>query len=112
MKQITSITNEPKQHFKYQIDKNSEVDIYLTWKDTQNTWFMDIIYGTVLSIYGMKVVMSPNLLSLFVNKIPFGISIISSTSQDAMTVDAFSSGDWVFLFLDSVDIVDYEAIYG
>lgn len=111
MELINGITDEPKQHFKFQVNKDIEVDIYLTWKETQDSWFLDIIHGT-FAIYGMKAIMSPNLLSQFNNKIPFGISIISSTSQDPIIKEAFSSGDWKFLFLDAADIAKYEAIYG
>lgn len=111
MQLINGITNEPKQHFKFQVDKDIEVDIYLTWKDTQDCWFMDVIC-TTLAIYGLKAVMATNLLSQYANKIPFGISIVSNTSQDPMTIDSFASGDWVFLFLDATDVANYEVIYG
>jgi hypothetical protein len=112
MQQITSITNEPNQHFKLQIDQNSDVDIYLRWLDTQTAWFMDLVFGTTLSIYSKRVIISPNMLSQFSNQIPFGIMILSQYGQDPMTIDAFSTGNWQFYLMNAADVATYGATYG
>ena len=112
MQLIDAITSESKQHFKFQATLNDEVDIYLTWRDTQNAWFMEMICGTKLSIYGMKVIAAANILSQFSRKIDFGISITPNELQDPLIIDSFASGSWLFIFLDAADIAKYEAIYG
>lgn len=112
MFRITSITDEPKQTYKLPIeDSDLDADMTLTWRDTQNSWFMDVSFDT-FSVKQIRVTFSPNLLIQFANRIPFGLMCVSENKQDPLDIQAFLDGTCSLNILSRAEVTELEALSG
>jgi hypothetical protein len=102
MRQITAISNEYKQTFKFPISGYDSVQFTLEFKPNQYSWFMSIVWGTFI-LNNDHIAVSNNLLAQFKNIIPFGVSVYGPDYVDPFSVDAWISG-WTFNILDSTEI--------
>ena len=109
--QITSITTDPRQTHKLPVEGFDDCEMTLTWRDTQSSWFADFTFGDV-EIFGMRLCSSPNILSQFANRLPFGISVFGEDKQDPITIEAFANGSTTFLMLNAAEVAELGAIYG
>lgn len=112
MKQITSITAEPKQRFSVRLDDSSMVNIKLEYSDANRCWFMDINYGGYESTC-IQVTNSPNILRQIKNLYNFGIGCSVTDGTEPWFVDDFITGRASLYVLNKAD-VDYveKNIYG
>jgi hypothetical protein len=108
---ISSITNEPWQIHELIITGFDSCEMEIKWNDTQSAWFARFTWGD-FEVAGLKLTMSPNILSQFANKIPFGIAIISNTLQDPITLDSLSNGTTEFWILSAAEVEELAAVYG
>ena len=109
MQAVTSITNEPKQKFDLRLDNNETATMRLYYYPTQNSWYFDIIYKDYEN-NGNKVVLTFNALRHLKKNIPFGIGFLSGSNADPFTLDAFTSGEFMMVLLNSDDVEQIEEL--
>ncbi len=81
MKQIDGITDDYKQNFEIAIDNNESAIIDLYYVPSQLGWFIDVTFGEFMS-KGMRVVVSPNILSQSDETLPFGLTVLDRAGND------------------------------
>lgn len=104
---ITSITDEPKQKFTLRLENNESATMRLYYYASQNSWYFDIQYNDYIN-NGNKVVLTFNALRHLKNIIPFGIGFLSGGNADPFNINAFTSGDFIMVLLDSNDVQEIE----
>jgi hypothetical protein len=106
MRQISSLSDAPRQQFSYVIDNYEPVNVYLEFVALQYSWFMTITWGN-FSLYNERVAVSPNLLRQFKNIIPFGIMITGENDIDPFAVDSWiTKNKFYFLSQDDVESIE------
>jgi hypothetical protein len=80
----------------------------LRFMPSQNMWFMDIEYETII-INGIAVVASPNLLRNSKNILPFGICCNTTSGLDPYFVDDFATERANLYLLSQADVDALEA---
>lgn len=112
MFQIEGITDEPKQTYKLPIeDSDLDAEMTLTWRDTQNSWFINVSFDT-FSVKQIRATLAPNLLVQFANRIPFGLMLTSTNKQDPLDIQAFLDGTCSLYILNRSEVQDLEADFG
>jgi hypothetical protein len=112
MQQIDGISDEPSQLHKLAIEGSGTLaEMTLIWRDTQNSWFMNLTWGS-FSVQCVRVCHLPNILTQFANILPFGISIYSTNGQDPFLLQSFSNGTTSLFVLNSAEVAELEATYG
>jgi hypothetical protein len=108
MKQITEITDNPRQSLTITTDRGDEFILKLNYSDLQQAWFYDITFGEVV-INGRKIVNSPNILRSFKNVIPFGITVAVTDAGEPMFIDDFTSSRCSLFILESDEVTANES---
>lgn len=103
MKQITTLTNEPKQRHQLVLDNNETVDFRLYYSARQQAWYYNFTYKD-LTVNCTKVVLSPNGLRNFRKIIPFGLAFTANGYVEPFRLDDFSSGTVKMYVLNTEDI--------
>lgn len=107
MLQITNLTSDARQKFTI-IGENGEIiPTYLYYLPTQIGWFMDITYGT-FTANGLRLCVSPNIISQWKNIIPFGLLCTSNDGQDPYYLDDFTTGRINIYLLNSDDVEKFD----
>lgn len=111
MRQITSLTSDPKQQFDAVIEGYDAATIYLEYKPQQYGWFMNITWGNFAS-YNIRVALGPNILRQFKNILPFGIAIGGINNiEPVLLTDWLSNNQFYILDAAEVQLVE-DAING
>jgi len=97
MKQITEISQDPKQRFDVVTEDNQNFELVLEYSDQQQGWFYNITFGDFI-LNGARLVTGTNILRSYQNIIPFGISILTDDLSEPLFIDDFST-DRVRMFL-------------
>lgn len=109
MKQIKSLTNDAKQIINLVLDDGSKVKMSIEFIPNQSGWFYSI-ESDDLTVYGRRLVNSPNLLRQFRNIISFGISCTAIDGFEPIYQDDFVNGRCSFFVLNSDDVVEVETL--
>lgn len=109
MRQITSLTADPKQQFNINIPGYDVATVYLEFKPLQNAWFMDLTWGAFVC-KNERVSNSPNLLRQWSNVLPFGIMVEGVDDLDPVLPDAWTNYN-KFWVIDDTEFPDVEALY-
>ena len=107
MKSITSITSQPKQRFTLKLDNNTIAIMELYYYASQKSWYFDIEYGEYQN-KGNKVVLTLNAIRHLRNKLPFGISFLSSSEAEPFLLSDFEDGTITALLLNEEDVQELE----
>lgn len=91
MRQITALTNEPRQRHQLVLENNDTVDFKLYYSSRQEAWYFDWTYKDI-TVNCSKVVLSPNTLRNFQRLIPFGICFDSDGFVEPFQLEDFSTG--------------------
>lgn len=112
MKQITSITAEPKHIFGVRLDDGTKITISLNFSDINRAWFLDFTYQGYTSTCH-QVTNNPNIIRECQNLFPFGIGCSVSDGYEPWFIDDFMTGraELYVLNADEVKQVEKE-IYG
>lgn len=112
MKQITSITNEPRQSFLVPIDGGEMADFKLYYYITQKSWFFDFTYENYTA-NGNRIVLTPNALRHLKNLIPFGVAFIAQGNVEPYDIEDFTSGRVQMCILNKSEVEEIEStVYG
>ena len=106
MKTITGITNKPNQACTLTLSDGTKATLNLYFRPQQTGWFLDVSYSTV-TINGLRLVSSPNILRSWRRLIPFGLAFTMPDGSDPSGQEDFSTA--TFLLLEQADIATVEA---
>lgn len=109
MKQILSLTDQPKQQFNISVPGYDVATIYMEYKPLQYAWFMNLTWGTFI-LKNERISNSPNLLRQWQDIIPFGIMIAGVDDADPVLQESWV-GYNTFWIIDSTEFTDVEAVY-
>jgi hypothetical protein len=105
---INKITNDPSQRMTLTGIPGYQIEMTLRFLPRTKRWVMGVSFGDV-SIQGVAVVCSLNLLRQFKNNIPFGISCIRADGLDPYALDDFSGKLANLYLLNAADVAEIEA---
>lgn len=103
MKQITTITDQPKQRMQLVLDNNETADFRLYYSARQEAWYYDITYKD-FTAKCLKVALDPNSLRCFRRILPFGIGFDSEGQVEPFQIDDFASGRVSMYVLNEEDV--------
>lgn len=106
MQILDTISNDAKQKHTILLDKdNTSVVLKLTYKPTQNGWFLDVEYDVKnFAVYGLRITTNLNILNQYRNVIPFGIICYCEDNQDPLSVEDFLVGRAHLAILDEDEV--------
>lgn len=108
MRQITEISEDPKQRLTIITEDNKSFELKLVYSDQQQGWFYSIIFGN-LSINGIRLVSGANILRAYKNIIPFGIGILTEDRSEPVLIDDFSSERVKMFLLNEQEVKNVES---
>lgn len=108
MKYINKITSDPMQKMILTGISGIQITMTLRFMPRIQRWIMGLSYGEV-SIQGIPVVCSVNMLRQHKNNIPFGIACIRTDGLDPYQVDDFSEKAANLYLLDEADVEQIES---
>ncbi len=103
MKLIQGLNDQPKQQTTLTLENGTQVSLFFEYRPQQYGWFYNIEAGDFV-LQGQRLVSSPNILSQFVTKLPFGISVLTMADMEPTKQDAFIDGSTVLLLVESFDL--------
>ena len=106
MYRVTGLTDDNFQKATLIVGENETCDFKLYFCATQYSWYFDWKYKDITS-KGNKVILSPNILRYFRNRLPFGLAFLSDDNIPPFKVDDFVSRVSLYI-LDSDDIEQLE----
>lgn len=80
MQVITSLTTSPNQFHELVLENNSSAKFTLRYYARMLSWFFDIEYNGII-VNNIKVVLHPNILRQFKNKLPFGLRVYTDNGS-------------------------------
>jgi hypothetical protein len=110
MLRIDQITDSPKQLMTVILDDGSTFQIQIEFKPMQLGWFITSIDYGDLSIKGIRIMTSPNMLQQFRNQIPFGLGCFVIGNEEPTLQEDFSSGRAKLYVLTEDDIAVFQAV--
>jgi hypothetical protein len=109
MLRISNITADALQKQTVVLADGTSFDITLTFMPMQYGWFItELVYGSV-TITGLRVSVSPNMIHQFRNRVPFGIAVQSSGNEEPMLQEDFSSDKVKMYVLSQEEVAEYAA---
>ena len=112
MKLIDRITENALQTMILTGNAGQKIDLSMRYMPSQQGWFMDVVYGD-FSVYGVRVVASPNMLRGFRNKIPFGLLCTTLQGVDPYRINDFATGYAKMYLMTADDVINIEgSVYG
>jgi hypothetical protein len=106
-RQITEISNDPKQRFDIITEDNQTFELKLEYSDQQQGWFYSITFGDVI-INGSRIITGLNILRNYQNILPFGISILTDDLSEPIFIDDFATERVKFFLLTEEEVQTIE----
>ena len=91
MIQINDINSNHKQRFNLALDTGKTLVLDLQYKDSQQSWFFSLTYGT-FQLNNQKLVCTMSLLNQFKNVLDIDMGVWSNDLIDPVFIDDFTNG--------------------
>lgn len=91
MQQLNNLSDDANQLVTYVLDDGSTVQMTFVFRPAIGRWTVDVSHSEV-TLYGVNVCLSPNMLRQWKNIIPFGIAILSNNGLDPFQITDFIDG--------------------
>lgn len=104
MKIITGLSDQPKQTQTITLADGSKAVWALEYRAMQLGWFWDLSWSGVAIANGQRLVASPNILRSFINKIPFGISVMTQGNVEPLNLEDLADGTSTIVLLEGDDL--------
>lgn len=91
MKQLTKISDQPKQTFITTLENGETVHFNMIYSELLQYWFLVVKYKDFIDNF--KIVVSFNLLDQYRNILPFGVYSASNTGFQPFFIDDFVNGN-------------------
>lgn len=84
------------------------IKLRLVYRPRLQEWFIDIEFGAFI-LNGFRLALCPNRLSQFVNRVPFGLAVITTYGLDPFLINDFSSGTASLYLLTAEEVAQVAA---
>lgn len=108
MKQISNLTNDPRQEFQVFTEDGNTLYITLYYYITQKSWYYDFTYGDYTCL-GSRVVLTPNSIRHLKNILPFGIAFLTDSKAEPYSLEDFASGRIKMYILNKDEVQEIES---
>lgn len=110
MQIITSLTKSTWQFYELVVYNNSTAKFTLRYYPRMMSWYFDIEYEDVI-INCVKVVLHPNILRQFKNKLPFGLMVYTDNNSavEPFQITDFQTGRVKLAILNSDEVEQIES---
>jgi hypothetical protein len=106
---IKQITADSLQQQNLVLPDGSTILIQLYFRPMQYGWFFNTITYGSLTIHGLRVCNSPNMLHQWRNQLPFGLACYSTNNREPSLIGDFSSGASKLYLLTAAEVAEYTA---
>lgn len=107
MNQIDNLSNDASQQTTIVLPDGSTATIQIKYLPTVQRWTLGVTYGD-FSVVGINICIHPNLLRVWINILPFGITCTTIDGVDPIYIDDFSSGRAALYVLTESEVLDFE----
>lgn len=107
MNLIQRVTNAPLQKQTLVLDDGTAFSLTLYFRPMQFGWFINELTYEDFTLYGMRVVNSPNMLYQFQNQIPFGLGCFSTNNREPSFIGDFQSGASKLYILTEDEVTEF-----
>jgi hypothetical protein len=104
MKIITGLSEQPKQQSTLVLADGTRAVWSISYVSQQTGWFYDLSWNGTVIATGQRMVSSPNILRQYINKISFGIAVISPNQLEPTTQTALADGSITCYLLEGADL--------
>ena len=109
MIQITGLKASPNQTFNIpDPDNGTEIYFTLQFRPRTRNWYVSFTYGDFV-LNGMKLVLSPNILHQYSNRVPFGLAVSALDKLEPMFINDFSTSRVILYILTGEERQQIEA---
>lgn len=108
MKIITGLSEQPKQQSTLVLADGTRAVWSISYVSQQTGWFYDLSWNGTVIATGQRMVSSPNILRQYINKISFGIAVVSPNQLEPTTQTALVDGTVVCYLLEGADLQTIE----
>lgn len=114
MRLLDALTDDGVQSLIFSLADGSTVNLKFIYRPATQRWTIDVSYKTFVA-NGLGLSISPNLLRLWRNIIPFGMTVASADAAEPFKLDDFTSGRITIYMLDDTnggtDVQTMETLY-
>lgn len=109
MVQVTGLKASPDQSLTI-ADPNGggPIKLRLVFRPRVQSWYIDIEFGA-FTLNGFRLAVCPNRLGQYVNRIPFGLAVVTENNLDPFLINDFSSGAASLYLLTSAEVEEIAA---
>lgn len=112
MTQIDNITDDADQLTQVVLDDGSIMQLEIFYNPATQRWAFNMTH-TLLTVQGVNLDLSPNLLRQWRNVIPFGFACNTITGVDPTNIEDFVNGNAALYALNAADVLLVEEnVYG
>ena len=109
MLQIQQVSSNALQSQTLILPDGSEIALTVYFSPIQFGWFINsLVYGS-LTIKGLRITNSPNMLHQWQNLIPFGLACFSVNNREPSQQNDFLSGASSLFILTQAEVLEYAA---
>ena len=109
MNKILQISDIPRQKITLALPNGSSFSLSIYFSTRQIGWFIDELIYESVTIKGVRISNSPNMLYQFSNKLPFGIACFSDQDLEPVIQTAFLNGTSNLYLLTAAEVASYGA---
>lgn len=107
MKEIQQMTSDARQKQVLLLEDGTKIEIHFEFKPMQLGWFIThMVYGD-FELRNLRITNSINFLHQFKNRIPFGLSCLSTGDREPSLQEDFSSGASTLYLLSADETREY-----
>ena len=104
---IRQITSAPSQKMSLALQDGTYLTMIIYFMPMQQTWIIRELTYNDFTIYGPRIVVSPNFLHQYKNQIPFGIGCFTNEYREPSLSQDFSSGAFKLYLLSDEETNQY-----
>lgn len=108
---IEKIQDYPSQNQRFFIGDGTFFDMSISYRESQQGWFIDELTYQDFTLKGMRIYTNPNILYQFRNLIPFGIACQTIGNQEPTQQGDFASGISKLYLLTQAEVTEIARLY-
>lgn len=110
MKTINGLNSGPLQTFRVPLDNGEIIKFTINYRPAVQMWFLALEYNTFI-VKGLRIVKSLNMLSQYMNIIPFGLYVEIGDQSEPLLINDFASQRVKLNLLDETEVDSLQNFY-
>lgn len=107
---LQSISADAKQKVTLVLPDGTSMLLRIRFMSQQDGWVIDELTRETLTIHGMRICVSPNLLHQYRNTMPFGLACFSKDNREPTQQEDFSSGAAKLYILTQAEVAYFQGV--